>query len=215
MNRARKSIAGLLVLFPFIVFGQTVDFSFSTDDGLYCSPQRVTFTQNCSGTPDGFIWRFGNGASGIMPVQSATYNSPGTYAVTLIAIYADIAISVTKNVVINPTPFISLFADKRELCQPGLVNFTASGSAFITGYEWDFGDGSPLVTTGSGTAGHTYTSYNEFVVTVKGISGAGCSSSATDTVKIERFSITDGLIDPPGGCIPIDVSFEVIPDPPM
>lgn len=214
MNCGKKSIAGFLVLLPFCLFAQTVDFSFSTDDGLYCNPQNVTFTQNCSGTPDGFIWRFGNGVSGIHPVESVTYSTPGTYTVTLIAIYADIAISVSKTVVINPTPTISLVPDQHERCQPGVISFTAPGSPSIVSYDWDFGDGSPILTTPTNSASHTFTTYNSFIVVVKGKTAAGCYSTAKDTVLIERFGITDAFIDPLGGCIPAPITFTVIPDPP-
>lgn len=214
MNQGKKLITGLFVLLPFFMFGQTADFSFSTSDGLFCSPQQVTFTQQCSGTPDGFIWRFGNGLSGIQGVESTTYTSPGSYSVTLIAIYADVAISVTKTVLINPKPSVTLIADRRKMCQPGTVNFTAPGSSFITSYEWNFGDGSPVVITPANSTSHLFNTYNSFIVTVKAITGAGCSSIANDTVTVERFSIIEANIDPAGGCIPITISLDVIPDPP-
>ena len=220
MKTGNKLIIGLIALLPLLSKAQTVDFSFSTANNLYCSPQQVTFTQLCSGTPDGFIWRFGNGASGILPTESTTYTNPGTYSVTLIAIYADVAISTIKNVVINPTPVISIAADKYKICQPGIINFTASGSPFITSYEWNFGDGSPIVTTAVNNSSHFFNTYNDFIVTVKGISAAGCSSSTFDTVSVERFGILSANINPPGGCIPINVTLVVSPaapqgDPPV
>ncbi|MEQ1678435.1 MAG: PKD domain-containing protein, partial [Chitinophagaceae bacterium] len=214
MIRGKKLITGLIVLLPLFLYGQTVDFSFSTSNNLYCSPQQVTFTQQCSGTPDGFIWRFGNGLSGILPVDATTYTNPGSYSVTLIAIYAEVAISVTKTVLINPKPTVSLIADKRKMCQPGTVNFSAPGSPFITSYEWNFDDGTPVVITPTNTTSHLFNSYDNFIVTVKAISGAGCSSIASDTVTVERFSIINGSIDPTGGCIPATISLDVIPDPP-
>jgi gliding motility-associated-like protein len=215
MNLGKKSFTGFLLLFPFLLMGQTVDFSFSTDDGLFCHPQRVNFTQLCSGTPDGFIWRFGNGASGIQPNESMTYATPGTYAVTLIAIYSDVAISVTKNVVINPTPQLTVIPDRKQMCQPGLVNVTATGSPFVTTYEWNFGDGSPSVTTGTNNSSHTYTGFGDFVITVKGTTAAGCTDIDTDTVNIHRFGIREAGISPEGGCIPINIQLDVIPDPPL
>ncbi|MEI2737407.1 MAG: PKD domain-containing protein [Chitinophagaceae bacterium] len=215
MDKGRKFISKLIILLPFFTYGQTVDFTFSTSNNLYCNPQLVTFTQNCTGAPDGFIWRFGNGVSANQSIASTTYSNPGTYFVTLIAIYADVAISTTKPITINPTPFISISADRNNLCQPGIVNFTASGSPFISSFEWNFGDGSPVLITSTNAASHLFSSYNSFVVTVKGITLAGCSSIATDTVKVERFSITDAGIDPPGGCIPATIVLNVIPDPPQ
>lgn len=215
MKTGNNFIIGLIAFLPLFSYSQTVDFSFSTANNLYCSPQRVTFTQLCTGNPDGFIWRFGNGVSGILGTESTTYSAPGTYPVTLIAIYADVAISVTKNVVINPTPTISIAADKYELCQPGTVSFVASGSPFITSYEWNFGDGSPVITTGVNNTSHFFNSFNDFIVTVKGISAAGCSSSTFDTISVKQFGILDASIDPPGGCVPINALLSVVPDPPV
>jgi len=215
MNWGLKCIAFFLVLLPFISKGQTVDFTYSTSNNLFCNPQQVTFTQQCSGTPDAFIWRFGNGSSGIQGVETTTYANAGSYSVTLIAIYSNVAISVTKTVVINPTPQISLTADKHQLCQTGTVNFTASGSPFITSWEWNFGDGSPLVTTNTNSTSHAFTTFNNFIITVKGKTDAGCSATAKDTVKISHFGILDAGIDPKGGCIPATIALSVIPDPPV
>ena len=148
---------------------QTVDFSFNTVNGFYCNPQTVTFTQNCSGSPVGFIWDFGNGQSGSNAVETVIYTAPGTYSVTLTALYATNAISSTKTITINPTPTIALGANSNYLCQPGVINFTASGSAFITSYEWDFGDGTAMQITNANTISHNYTGYGSYTASVKGI----------------------------------------------
>ena len=182
---------------------QTVDFNFSTSNGLYCNPQTVTFTQNCTGTPTGFIWNFGNGQGSTNATVNITYATAGTYTVKLTAIYPNDAFTAVKTVVINPTPTISLTADKNYLCQPGNVVFTAPGSAFIINYEWDFGDGSPLVTTGSNSINHNYGSYNSFTAKVKGITANGCTATASYAINVTRFPIS-GTVAPPNGCIPIN-----------
>ena len=51
------------------------------------------------------------------------------------------------------------------------VNFNASGSRGATGrsivsYRWDFGDGTPIVTTGGPTVGHTFTLAQNYTVTL-------------------------------------------------
>ena len=37
---------------------QTVDFTISTGNNLFCAPSTVTFTQVCTGNPINFIWNF-------------------------------------------------------------------------------------------------------------------------------------------------------------
>ena len=191
----------LFALFFFQAKAQTVDFNYSTANGLYCAPQTVTFTQNCTGSPIGFIWNFGNGQSGVNAVENITYTVPGTYIVKLTAIYQNSAITSAKTIVINPTPAISLSANKNYLCQPGTVVLTATGSAFIINYEWDFGDGSPLVTTASNSINHNYITYNSFNAKVKAITANGCTATSNYNINVARFAIS-GTVAPASGCIP-------------
>ena len=204
MNHCKSFILLFSCLFFSKAYTQSVDFTYSTGNNLFCNPQVVTFTQNCSGTPDGFIWRFGNGQSGTLPVQTVTYLLPGSYTVTLTAVYANTAISETKTIVINPTPVISISANRNYICQPGNIIFTAPGSPFLTSYEWDFGDGSGIVVTNINTVTHFFNSYNNFTVTVKGITVAGCSATTSMGVQIARFPITGASVTPNNGCIPVN-----------
>jgi gliding motility-associated-like protein len=182
-------------------YGQSVDFTFSTSNNLFCNPQTVTFTQNCTGGPESLIWDFGNGQIGTGAVENITYLTAGTYNVTLTAAFSNSAISVTKQVIINATPTISVTVDRPYLCQPGVINFTATGSANISSYEWDFGDGSGISTTTTNTTSHNFASYNNFTVTVKGITAAGCSATSSINVQVSRFAI-NASISPTSGCIP-------------
>ena len=198
----------ILLLFTFIITGakaQTADFTYSTSNGFFCNPQSVSFTQNCTGTPIRFIWNFGNGQSGSNPTANITYSTPGTYTISLTAIYEDNAVTTSKIIVINPTPALALTADKNYLCQPGNVVFTVTTAAFITSYEWDFGDGSPILTTpgNSNSIIHNFTTYNSFNTTVKGITANGCAATASYTVQVKKFTVT-GSVNPASGCIPVN-----------
>ena len=204
MNLHKIFIFGFFFLFFSTVYSQSVDFTYSTSNNLFCNPQTVTFAQNCTGTPDAFIWRFGNGRSGSLPSETVTYVLPGTYTVTLTAIYASVAISQTKTIVINPTPTISINADRNYICQPGNIIFTAPGSGTIVNYEWDFGDGTPLQVTNGNTVTHFFNTYNNFTVFVKGITNAGCSATASVAVRVSKFPIINASVTPNNGCIPVN-----------
>jgi len=196
----------ILLFSAFIVTGlkaQTVDFTYSTATGFFCAPQNISFVQTSTGTPLDYIWDFGNGQGGSSPNESIIYAVPGTYTVTLTVVYANNAISASKTIIISPTPTVSLTADKNYLCQPGNVIFTAPGSAFITNYEWDFGDGSALVTTSNNSVSHNYTTYNPFTAKVKGITAFGCTANASYAIEVKKFAIT-GSVTPPNGCIPMN-----------
>jgi len=202
----------ILLFSAFIMTGlkaQTVDFTYTTSSGFFCAPQTIHFTQTCSGTPIDFIWDFGNGQGGNTPTASIIYTVAGTYTVTLTAVYANNAISTSKIVVVNFTPTISLTADRNYLCQPGPVVFTAPGGPLLTNYEWDFGDGSALVTTSNNSVSHNFATYNSFTAKVKGTTASGCSANASYTVEVKKFAIT-GTVTPPNGCIPMNSSLSAI-----
>ena len=206
----------LTILFAFVFCylfskSQTADFTFSTSSSLFCAPQAVTFTQNCTGEPRAFIWKFGNGNVGTNPIETNTYLSTGTYTVILTAVYADVAIEVSKTIVINASPTISITADKIQMCKADQVNFIASGSSFITSYQWDFGDGSPIQTTTSGAVSHNFSGFHTYNVTVKGITDHGCNASASTPIKIEKFEVS-GIASPNSGCIPINSMLTVNPN---
>jgi gliding motility-associated-like protein len=186
-----------------IAFSQTADFSITTNGNLFCDPQTVTFTQTCTGNPDGFLWDFGNNNVGSNPTEIITYILPGTYTVTLTALFGNNAITTTKTVVINPNPTVGIIADRSYICQPGNITFTAITPPSVTSYEWNFGDGTPNQTTSTNTATHNFATYNSFTVTVKAITATGCFASTSMSIQVTKFSISASVL-PNDGCIPVN-----------
>jgi PKD repeat protein len=74
------------------------------------APLTVHFTDKSEGSPTGWQWDFGDGSSSTLQNPVYTYNTPGTYTVTLTAtdgaqsdtISADVV--VTNPLAITPTP---------------------------------------------------------------------------------------------------------------
>ncbi len=188
--------------------GQTVDFTWSTTSGTFCAPQKVTFTQNCSPVPGGFIWTFGNGQTNVHASDTALYLSPGTYTVKLIGLYLDTAITKTKTITINPVPAVSLSSDVISICRPGNITFTAASSPALSTCIWNFADGSAAQTTSSNTVTHYFNNFGDYHVAVTGITQFGCSSTDSLWVSVKQFEIT-GDINPTEGCIPINAFLSV------
>ena len=188
------------------VFGQTTDFTFQGGSSN-CLPAEIQFTQTSSGSPVGYLWDFGNGTRSNMANPVATYTSPGTYAVRLITVYANNTAQKTKNVVIHPSITANFNYDRGYMCQPGLVNFTASSSGSLEHYDWDFGDGSAHVTGSANTISHNYTNFGEFTVTFTATSTTGCSVSATRVVKVIKPGITGSITTAMTGCVPMNTDF--------
>ncbi len=189
-----------------IVKAQSADFTIATSNNLFCSPQVVTFTQNCSSTPDAFIWNFGNGQIGSAAVENITFNITGTYTISLTAVYATNAVSVTKTITINPLPTVSVIANTNYLCQPGNAVFTATASANVASYTWNFGDGTATTTTATNTISHSFASYNIFTVSVTANTINGCTAMANTTIEVKKMPITASVVNQ-NGCIPANTTF--------
>ena len=197
-----------VILYLFILKAdcQTVDFTFTSSNNLFCSPSTINFTQTCTGNPQSFIWDFGNNTYGDQPVQSTVYATPGAYTVKLIAIFQYTTLSISKVVVINPAPVASITADRNYLCQPGPINFTGSGNGTVTNYEWNFADGTPVMDVATNTITHSFASLATNNVSLTITDGSGCTGVAYDTVVIGKLPIT-GTESRFRGCIPASVDF--------
>ncbi|MBL0357207.1 MAG: PKD domain-containing protein [Chitinophagaceae bacterium] len=185
---------------------QTADFTYTSTDSFYCDPYKITFTQNCTGNPAGFIWHFGNGVRSGSASETILYTDAGVYNVTLTALYNNTAVSITKTITINRTPALSLTAGNNYLCKPGVVNFTAAGSSFISNYQWNFGDGTPLQNNNSNSASHAYRNYGTYPASVKATTGTGCSAISNYEIVVSKFGISTSL-STDSGCIPVTAVF--------
>lgn len=178
--------------------------SFTADVTQGCNPLSVDFDNTSVGSGT-FSWSFGNGAIFLgenPPTQ--TYANPGNYTVSLTYTNANGCSSTSTQVnMINVQPLITDFEpDVYEGCEDLAVQFTDLSSSPnpvdnpITGWNWDFGNGS------------TYSGQNPpvqlfeegvYTVTLTVTTASGCSD-------------TYALIDSIRVGIPPDVSFTFTPD---
>jgi|GEM_PF-788219 len=207
--KKRNWFLWIAILLVNISFAQTADFTFASADNFHCTPYRVICTQSCTGNPTGFVWDFGNGQQGLNATELTVYTTPGTYSVTLTALYSNKAVSVTKTLVINPTPEVNVTADKNYLCKPGAVQFTATASSSITNYEWSFGDEGGLQNSVSNRAVHAYRDYGTYTAKVKATTAAGCAAAGNYDITINKLGITT-TISNDTGCIPALTSLSAI-----
>lgn len=199
----------LFIIVHQMVAAQEADFEFRASGGSsFCDPQRIVFTQTSSGNPVSFVWNFGNGTTGNQPTEEVTYLNPGTYTVKLIAIYNNVAITKEKQITIHSTPSLSLRAGQRDLCAPGIVTFTASGSNDIVSYQWNFGDGSNIVSTTTPVIQHNFENFGTYQIQVKASNSFGCQVAANVSVNISPLAI-NADIDITSGCIPATANLNV------
>ncbi|MDX5321081.1 MAG: PKD domain-containing protein, partial [Bacteroidota bacterium] len=107
-------------------------------------PLQVIETDTTDGLGNLRIWNFGNGTTSSDSTDTASYNIPGTYNVSLSVINScgsDVA-NLTVNVWAPPN---ATFGAISSGCTPLTVNFTNNSTYFndsTVTWEWDFGDGS-------------------------------------------------------------------------
>lgn len=120
----------------------------------------------------------------------AIFRRAGTYVVTLIAQdLEDHVLRLPLTVKVEPPSSLVTFSMDPELggIAPLLVKFDASASTIqgedITGFMWNFGDGSPQETGGAG-ATHTYQQDGRFTVSVTANTTSGLQLSASKTIVV-------------------------------
>lgn len=174
------------------------NYTFTPNNG--CAYQDVDFTNTSTGT-DGtttYAWNFNPGSSTVED-PTAQFNGAGSYNVTLTIDNGPGCTSTstqTVDVIDAPSPNISGDDGDGDLVYclfPGdnttteTVTFS-NATTNATSYEWDFGDGSPIFTTGSlANFTHDYTSYGTFNVTMTATGANGCQTVANLTVIFEKF----------------------------
>jgi PKD repeat protein len=147
---------------------------------------------SASSDPDGSIasysWNFGDGTPAETGVtRSHVYGTGGTYTVTLTVTdnrggTATSSHQVTVSPAPNQPPTAAIVATTAGLT----VSLDGSGSTdpdgSVSGYTWDFGDGSPTATGASQS--HTYASDGAYTVTLTVSDNRGATDSETTTVNV-------------------------------
>ena len=156
--------------------------------------QTVLFDASGStGSIASYQWNFGDGAHGDGRTDDHAYATAGTYVVTLTLVdpygrTASRSQSITVTQGVQPA---AAFVFSPTDPGPGTsVNFNASASrppagGSIVSYTWDFGDGTPRVTTGSPVQSHTFALAATYTVTLVVTDNAGRTGSVSVTVTVE------------------------------
>jgi gliding motility-associated-like protein len=144
----------------------------------------VTFTIDASNAgqlqgPFSYQIDLGNGfsvtgQSATLPASAAaSYGGAGTYTATITMTDANgcsASCQVTVNISAAPPPTADFTADRQEGCDQLTVTFTATPPA--DEYRWDFGDGTPPLTTTQNPVQHTYAQVGFYTVRLEARFGA-------------------------------------------
>jgi PKD repeat protein/subtilisin family serine protease len=124
----------------------TVNFAASTTS--VTQGQTVTFTDASTNAPTSWSWTFTGGvpASSTDQNPTVTYNTPGTYAVTLNATNQYGTGTFTKTdyiTVLSGKPVADFSASSTDIAAGGTVTFTDASTNNPTSWSWTFAGGTP------------------------------------------------------------------------
>ena len=154
------------------------------------APLTVTFTDTSTVTGTTYSWDFGDGGNSTVRNTVHEYMNPGLYNVSLTVngtFGTDTEEKVNYIDVRTPLgPVANFTASPQSGTIPLTVNFIDMSSGDCTGWEWDFGDGTPNSTDRNPT--HTYCANDDYTVTLT-VTNAGGSHSETKTAYIRVSDI--------------------------
>jgi len=107
------------------------------------APLAVQFTDQSTGNVTAWAWDFGDGNTSAEQNPGHTYESPGTYTVTLTAnnAYGTSTETRTNYITVLEPPAAAFTATPTEGNAPLAVQFTDESTGNVTSWSWDFGDG--------------------------------------------------------------------------
>jgi len=171
------------------------------------------FSQANSGTSlVKWNWNFGDPLSlpnntSDQKEPSHTYNSPGTYMVSLLIENATgCKDSISEAVVIKPKPTVDFSGTNTCLGNPTsfTINTIVTNVGAVVSYDWNFGDGTAHNTSQQNPF-HLYTVAGNYTVTLTIVNTSGCKNLVSHTVSVS--SPPDALFSYVIGCPGASTSF--------
>ncbi len=168
-------------------------------DRLYICPEAEVIFEDLSyddalhGAPTAWLWDFGDGKTSTEQNPTHQYLHSGTYTVTLtVSNAAGTSMPRIKPgyVIVTNEVDAGFTADVRTGHAPLTVNFTDRSTGYPMYWRWDFGDGSPFVSTRNAT--HTYQNVGRFYVNLTAWSNCG----APDFSNLTEYITINGNVSP-------------------
>ncbi len=157
--------------------GVTADFSFTPE----CAGKEVQF-QNLSAGATDYSWNFGNGITSTDFSPSVTYNSGGSFTVTLTAIAGNCSEVATQTIVIADKPVANFTANQLNLIQNETGLEIINNSTGATSWYWTFGDSTA---SSEFEPVHFYSQKGVYNVSLIASSAGGCSDTLTKSAWVK------------------------------
>ncbi len=218
---AECNLAAVKIVFNYAGVGSGVK---ATIDGKArnkgCVPATFDFTDTVLNAKS-YIWDFGDGSAQVNTTSykmSHTFNSVGDYRVMLVGIDSgscnirDTAYTIVR--VGNDRVIFDFDFEKLMPCEALDYNFV-NNSSVVTGqpftnnsFVWDFGDGSPRITSGLGNQQHTYAAAGTYNVKLVLVDTGYCNSPDSLMKPLRVSPLVKAQFETPAeGCSPYTATF--------
>lgn len=163
------------------------------------APLTVVFTgSNSSDDVEivGYAWDFMDGSTSTEADPSHIFTTEGIFNVELTVTDGEgLTDTATIQISVGTGPFATIVADPLTGGAPLLVNFagsSSSGSAEITGYAWDFGDGN---TSTEADPQHIYNLPGTYTATLTVTDADGMTNTASVVIVVTEGSKMDIILE--------------------
>lgn len=176
--------------------------SFTAANRTGCAPFTVQYTNTTTGNPTAFSWSFPGGSPATSTDENpvVTYNTSGSYSVTLVASNNGGSSTATQAnyITVGPAPVPSFGVTVGTIS----VSFLNTSTNSIS-YSWDFGDG---VTSTLTNPTHTYSADGTYEVVLTATNSCGTATASRQVIILTPptagFSVANRT-----GCAPFSVTF--------
>jgi phosphate binding protein len=182
-------------------------FSATPTSGI--APLVVTFTDQSTGSPTSWSWKFGDGATSTIKNPTHTYSKAGKYSVSLTVKNSAGSNAVTKSNYISVTtvikPVAAFTLSPTSGKAPLSVKFIDKSTNNPTSWSWNFGDGS---TSTVQNPTHKYIKAGKYTVslTVKNAAGSNTSTKSS-YINVVATPAAAFSASPTSGKVPLTVKF--------
>jgi PKD repeat protein len=205
----KDSLERVVTVYPYL------EASFTASETEGCADLFVEFTNTSTLTAQQIYWDFGDGGTSSDPNPHHTFkNTTDTtivYEVSLTVVSADFCEDIsTMEITVHPYLEAGFDFTPAEACNPHEITFknTTYGA---TSYEWNFGDGTVIVTNDTLPLTHTYDHDDPDPVVYEIIMTAsndeGCTESVSRSLTIYPKIIADFSVIADEGCNQLEVQF--------
>ncbi len=180
--------------------------AFTAQDSA-CVGSSISASDNSTIGVNAWNWNNGNGTTSTSQNPTFTYNTPGTYTISLTSqnTTSGCTGTLTKQIVIVPLPNPTFTANPTSGCAPLTVNFTNT-SLNGSNFQWNFGDGSTF--NGPNPPAHIYNTNGNFSVSITSTGIYGCSKTITQSNIIQTTPPNADFSSPVvNGCSPALINF--------